>query len=45
LVGLFFLLFTTNRALVGKEEELAQRVQGFAFVELGIDAPPVGLIL
>src|SRR5256885_15088024 len=45
LVGLFFLLLATNRALVGKEEELTQRMEGFAFVELGVDAPSVGLIL
>jgi hypothetical protein len=41
LVGLGFLLFATDDAFVGYKEKLAQSVQGFAFIELGIDLAPI----
>ena len=45
LVGLGFLLLPANDAFVGHEEKIPERVQGFAFVELGIDPPAVVFIL
>ena len=44
LIGLLLLLFATNRAFASKEEELAQRMQGFPFIELRVDTTTVGLI-
>ena len=45
LVGLGFLLFAADHAFVRHEEKIAQRMQGFAFIELGIDPPPIVLTL
>ena len=45
LIGLFFFLLAPDRAFVGKEEELPQRMEGFAFIELRVDTPPIGFIL
>src|SRR5262245_36979673 len=45
LVSLGFLLFAADYALVRHEEKIAQRMQGFAFIELGIDPPPIVLTL
>ena len=45
LIGLGFLLFAADDAFVGHEEKIAQGVQGFAFIELGIDPPPIVLTL
>src|SRR2546427_3779172 len=41
LVGLGFLLFPADHPLVGRKEKIAQRMQGFAFIQLGIDASAI----
>jgi hypothetical protein len=41
LIGLGFLLFAANHTFIRHEEKIAQRVQGFPFVELGIDASAI----
>src|SRR5579859_5816267 len=41
LVGLIFGLVPPNVALIGKEEKLPERMQGFPLIELRVDAPPI----
>ena len=41
LIGLGFILLAADHPFVSHKEKIAQRVQGFAFVELGIDPPPI----
>src|SRR3989442_16003372 len=41
LVGLIFGLVAPNVALIGKEEKLPERMQGFPLVELGVNAPSI----
>jgi hypothetical protein len=45
LVGLFLEGAAADLALVGEEEEVAERVHRFAVVELGADPAPEGLVL
>jgi hypothetical protein len=45
LICLLLFLFAANRALIGKEEKLPQGMQRFTFIELGVDASPLLLIL
>jgi hypothetical protein len=41
LVGLRFLLSAADEAFVRHKEKVAEGVQGFAFIELGIDPAPI----
>ena len=41
LIGLIFGLVSPNVALIGKEEKLPERMQGFPLVELGVNAPSI----
>jgi hypothetical protein len=41
LIRLGFLVFAANDAHVGDEEEIPQGVEGFTFIELGIDTAAV----
>jgi hypothetical protein len=45
LVGLGLLLFAVNHTFIRHEEKIAQRVQGFSFVELGIATSAIVLTL